>query len=151
VHAHHGFPPTRLWDYLFLFPMFLALMFKVKTLHMPIHPWIMQSEDQDSPMMIGFVGDEMTLKTIPLVCDPMVTSSLLVSCIANLEKKHGSLIIFTNSNVVFFTKVNLCCCTNSLLMKHASAPIFIVMDLLHFIMIGNKKQGIGFKYKLRPF
>ncbi len=46
----------------------------------------MQSEDQDSPMMIGFVGDEMTLKTIPLVCDPMVTSSLLVSCIASLEK-----------------------------------------------------------------
>jgi hypothetical protein len=123
----------------------------VKTLHMQIHPWIMQSEDQDSPIMIGFFGHAMTLKTIPLVCDPMVTSSLLVSCIASLEKIHGSLITFTNTNVVFFTKVNLCCCTNSLLMKHASALVFIVMDLLHLIMIGNKKQGIGSKYKLRPF
>jgi hypothetical protein len=46
----------------------------------------MQSEDQDSPMMIGFAEDEMTLKIVPLVCDPMVTSSLLVSCIASLEK-----------------------------------------------------------------
>jgi hypothetical protein len=118
---------------------------------MPIHPWIMQSEDQDSPMMMGFVGDEMTLKTIPLVCDPMVTSSLLVSCIASLKKRHGSLITLTNTNVVFFTKLNLCCPTISLLMKHASAPIFIVMDLLHLRMISNKKQGIGSKYKLRPF
>jgi hypothetical protein len=88
----------------------------------------MQSEDQDSPMMIGFVGDEMTLKIIPLVCDPMVTSSLLVSCIASLEKIHGLLITFIDTNVVFFTKVNLCCRTNSLLMKHASALVFIVMD-----------------------
>jgi hypothetical protein len=64
----------------------------------------MQSEDQDSQMMMGFVEDEMTLKTIPLVCDPMVTSSLLVSCITSLEKRHGSLITLTNTNFVFFTK-----------------------------------------------
>jgi len=38
-------------------------------------------------MMIGFVENEMTLKTILLVCDPMVISNALVSCIIALEEK----------------------------------------------------------------
>ncbi len=35
--------------------------------------------NQDNPMMIGFVRDEMTLKTTLLKCDPMVISNVLVS------------------------------------------------------------------------
>jgi hypothetical protein len=42
---------------------------------------------QYKPMMIGFVENEMTLKTILLVCDPMVISNALVSCIIGLVEK----------------------------------------------------------------
>jgi hypothetical protein len=38
-------------------------------------------------MMIGFVENEMTLKTISLVCDSMVISNALVSCIIGLAEK----------------------------------------------------------------
>jgi hypothetical protein len=38
-------------------------------------------------MMIRFVGDEMTLKTTLLVCDPMVISNALVSCVIGFKKK----------------------------------------------------------------
>jgi len=34
---------------------------------------------QDNPMMIGFVRDEVTLKTTLLECDAMVISNVLVS------------------------------------------------------------------------
>jgi hypothetical protein len=62
----------------------------------------------------------------------------------------------TVTNVTFFTKENLCC-TNSLLMKHIDALklnnvwVFIVVDLLHFITIGSRKQSVGFEYKMGPF
>jgi hypothetical protein len=42
-------------------------------------------------------------------------------------------------------------------MKHANALessnalISTIMDLSYFIMIGNKKQGVGPKSKLEPF
>jgi hypothetical protein len=42
-------------------------------------------------------------------------------------------------------------------MKHVdalesnNASIFIVVDLLHLIVIGNKKQGVGFENKWGPF
>jgi hypothetical protein len=42
-------------------------------------------------------------------------------------------------------------------MKHVNAPkssnvlVFIVVDLLHLIMIGNKKQGVGFENRLGLF
>jgi hypothetical protein len=42
---------------------------------------------QYNPMMIGFVENEMTLKTILLICDAMVISNALVSCIISLVKK----------------------------------------------------------------
>jgi hypothetical protein len=38
-------------------------------------------------MMIGFVRDEMTLKTTLLVCDPIVISDALVSCVIGLKEK----------------------------------------------------------------
>jgi hypothetical protein len=37
-------------------------------------------------MMIGFLEDEMTLKTTLLVWEPMVTSNGLVSCVIGLMK-----------------------------------------------------------------
>jgi len=64
--------------------------------------------------------------------------------------------ISTITNVTFFTKENLCC-TNSLLMKHIDALklnnvwVFIVVDLLHLITIGSRKQSVGFEYKMGPF
>jgi hypothetical protein len=42
-------------------------------------------------------------------------------------------------------------------MKHADPPksnnalVSIVMDLPYLIVIGNKKQGVGFEGKLGPF
>jgi hypothetical protein len=42
-------------------------------------------------------------------------------------------------------------------MKHIDAPesnnvsISIIMNLPYFIVINNKKQGVGSKNKLRPF
>jgi hypothetical protein len=41
---------------------------------------------QDNPMMMRFVRDEMIMKKIPLVCNPIVTFSTLVSCIINPKK-----------------------------------------------------------------
>jgi hypothetical protein len=37
--------------------------------------------------MIGFVEDEMTLKTTLLICDPMVISNALVSCVISFEER----------------------------------------------------------------
>jgi hypothetical protein len=42
---------------------------------------------QYNPMMTGFVENEMTLKIILLICDPIVISNALVSCIISLEEK----------------------------------------------------------------
>lgn len=54
--------------------------------------------NQENPMMIKFVRDEITLKTILLKCDPMV---------------------FTNTLVCL---LHQCLHTNSVLMKHKDAP-----------------------------
>jgi hypothetical protein len=59
--------------------------------------------------MVGFVREEMTLKTTLLVCDPMVISNSLVSCIIGLEKKFRPSITSTAIGVIFFTKGNLSC------------------------------------------
>jgi hypothetical protein len=53
---------------------------------LPIHSRIMQNE-HDNPMLIRFVGDEMTLKIILLLCDPIVTVNILVSCVIGLKKR----------------------------------------------------------------
>jgi hypothetical protein len=39
----------------------------------------------DNLVMIGFVKDEMTLKTTLLLCDPIITINALVSCIIGHE------------------------------------------------------------------
>ncbi len=105
-------------------------------------------------MMIGFFGDEMTLNTTLLECDPMLISNTLASCVIGHEERLWLSMTSIPISVTFFTKANLCCCTNSLSTKHVDAPessnvwVFIVMDLLHLIMIGNKKLGVRFEDKL---
>jgi hypothetical protein len=107
--------------------------------------------------MIGFVGDEMTLKITLIVCNPMVIYNALVTYVISSKERLWPLITSIATSMVFFTKGNLSCCTNSLSMKHvnasksSNASIFVVMDLLHFIAIDNKKQDVGSKYRLRSF
>jgi hypothetical protein len=75
---------------------------------------------QDNPMTIDFVRDEMTLKTTLLVCDPMIISKALVSCVISFGKKP--LITSTTINTIFFAKGSLNYHTNFLLMKHLDTP-----------------------------
>jgi hypothetical protein len=63
----------------------------------------------------------MTLKTTLLMGDPIVTCNALVSCVTSLNEKLHPLIISTSIGVCFFTKANLRCHANSLLMQHANA------------------------------
>jgi hypothetical protein len=53
--------------------------------------------------------------------DPIVTFNALVSYVTSLKEKLHPLIISTDIGVCFFTKANLCCHANSLLMQHANA------------------------------
>ncbi len=61
------------------------------------------------------------------------------------------------TGMFFFMRIILCCHISSLSMKHADPPksnnalVSIVMDLPYLIVIGNKKQGVGFEGKLGPF
>ncbi len=59
-------------------------------------------------MMIGFVKDEMPLKTTLLKCNPMLISNTLVSCVIGLKERFQSLMTLTITNVVFFIKVTSC-------------------------------------------
>jgi hypothetical protein len=78
--------------------------------------------NHDNLMMIGFVVDEMTLKTTLLLHDPIVTINALVSCVIGHEERFQPSITSTTTGVVFSNNVKLCCRTNSLLMKHANVP-----------------------------
>jgi len=95
---------------------------------------------QDNPMMIDFVRDEMILKTTLHVCNPMIISNVLVSCVISSKKKP-----LITMNTIFFTKVSLNYLTNFVSMKHLNASkssivlIFIIVDLLHLIVINQKK------------
>jgi hypothetical protein len=98
----------------------------------------------DNPMMIGFVKNEMTLKTTLLLCDRIITVIALVSCITGPKKSYDHHLIATS--VAFSTNIKLCSNTNSFLMKHIdaleskSAWVHTIMDLPPLIMMGNKKQ-----------
>ncbi len=97
-------------------------------------------------MMIGFVQDEMTLKTTLLLCDLIIIVNALVSCIIGLEKRFQPLITLIATCVAFSTNTKLCCRTNPLLMKHANALelrnvwVYMIVDLPPLIMMGNKKK-----------
>jgi hypothetical protein len=54
-------------------------------------------------MMIGFVRNEMTLKTTLLLYDPIVIDNALVSCVTSLEKRFQPLITLTIVGVIFST------------------------------------------------
>ncbi len=68
--------------------------------------------NHDDLMMIGFVINEMTLKTTLLLCDPIVTDNALVSCVTSLERRFQPLITLTIVGIVFSTNDKLCCRTN---------------------------------------
>jgi hypothetical protein len=102
----------------------------------------------DNPMMIGFVGDD--LKTTLLLCDPIVTINILVSCVIGPEKRFRPSIILTAIGVIFSTNAKLCYRTNSLSMKHADAPnsrsawVRTVVDSPPLIVMGNKNTKCWF-------
>jgi hypothetical protein len=111
----------------------------------------------DNPMMIGFVKDEMTLRTTLLLSDPIVTINALVSCVIGLEERFQPSVTSTTIGIVFSTNAKLCYRINSLSMKHANTPesknawVYIIVDLPPLIVMGNKNQGAGSKDKVRPF
>ncbi len=119
--------------------------------------WRLCKMNHDNPMMIGFVGDEMTLKTTLLLCDPIVIVNALVSCVISFEERFWPSITSITIGVIFSTNAKLCCHTNSSLMKHVDALeskcvwVRIIIDLLPLIMMGNKKQGVGSEDKVGPF
>ncbi len=78
--------------------------------------------NHDNPMMIRFVGDEMTLKKTLLLCDPIIIINALISCATGLEERFRPLITLIITNVTFSINAKLCCHTNSLSMKHVNAP-----------------------------
>jgi hypothetical protein len=53
-------------------------------------------------MMTRFFGDEMTLKTILLMCDPIITSNVLVSCVIGLEEKFQLLMTSIGIGLSFY-------------------------------------------------
>jgi hypothetical protein len=63
--------------------------------------------NHDKPMMIGFVGDEITLKTTLLVCVPILIFKALVSCIIGLEERLQPLMTSMATSMFFFTKIIL--------------------------------------------
>ncbi len=111
----------------------------------------------DNPMMIKFIKDKMTLKTFFLLYDPIITINVLVSCVTSPEKRFRPSIILTTTSVTFSTNAKLCHHTNSLSMKHVNALesknvwVHTIMDLPPLIVMGNRKQGVGYKDKVRSF
>jgi hypothetical protein len=63
----------------------------------------------------------MTLKTTLLVWEPMVTSNGLVSQVISFHEKIQPLMTSIDIGVLFSSKTNLYCCTNSLFIKHVDA------------------------------
>jgi len=104
----------------------------------------------DNPIMIRFVDGEMTLKTTLLLCDPIVIVNTLVSCVMDPKERFQPSMTLTTTGVAFSTNTKLCCCTNSLSMKHADALesknvwVRTIMDLPPLIMMGNKKTRCWF-------
>lgn len=77
-----------------------------------------------------------------------------ISCVTFIKKRLWPSMISNIITMVLFVKANLCCHTNSLLMKLVDVPksisawMFVVVNFLHLIMIGNMLQGVGSKNKL---
>jgi hypothetical protein len=109
--------------------------------------------NHDNLMMISFVEDHMTLKTILLLCDPIIIVNALVSCVTSPKEKFQPSITSTTTGVTFSTNTKLCYRTNSLLMKHADALTWVckIVDLPPLIVMGNKKQDVSFEDKVEPF
>jgi hypothetical protein len=112
---------------------------------------------QNEPMMIRFVGNEMTLKITLLLCDLIVTINALVPCVTSLRERFQSSIISIATCVTFSTNAKLCCHINYLSAKDENASkrrsvwVRTIVDLPPLIVMGNKKQGVSFEDKVGPF
>ncbi len=164
--GHLGFliPPRS--SFCFKFHMFLAKVSHSRASSCGVSKWrllICQSNGglcrtiQHNPMITRFFGDEMTLKTTLLMCEPMVTFDALVSCVIGPDERFWPSTTSTGTSVPFSTRTNLYCCTNSLSIKRAyalksrNAWASIVTSLLHLTMIGTNNHGARFEDKLAPF
>jgi hypothetical protein len=104
-------------------------------------------------MMTRFLRNEMTLKTILLMWELMVTSNGLVSCVIGRHERFQPLMTPTSTSVLFSTITNLYHCISSLSIKHVDASkcrnawASIITILLHLTMIGTKTHGVGSKNK----
>ncbi len=87
----------------------------------------------------------------------MATFNALVSCVTSPNERFRPSMTSTRTSVFFFTKANLYCYTNFLLMKHADALepksvwASIIMGLLHLIVISTKKHSAEFENNLGTF
>jgi hypothetical protein len=58
--------------------------------------------NHDKPMMIGFIGDEMTLKATLFVCIPILIFKGLVSCVTSPKQILQPLMTSIATGVFFF-------------------------------------------------
>ncbi len=99
--------------------------------------WGLCKTNQDNPMMIGFLKDEMTLKTTLLVWKPMVNlpSNGLVSYVTS-ERFRPSM-TSTGPGVLLSIKANLYCYTTSMSIKYVNAlksrSVWVSMVQIYYI------------------
>jgi hypothetical protein len=79
----------------------------------PLSFQILCKMNYDNPMMIRLVRGETTLKTILLLCDPIIIVNALVSCVIGPKERFRPSITLTAISIIFSTNSKLCCCTNS--------------------------------------
>jgi hypothetical protein len=78
----------------------------------------------------------------------MVTFNGLVSCVTSLDERFRPSTTSIDTSVLFSTRTNLYCHTNSLSIKHANVLksrnvwASIIISLLHLMMIGTKVLGL---------
>jgi hypothetical protein len=64
---------------------------------------------QNNEVMTRFFADEMTLETILLMCDPIVISNVLVSCVIGLEEKFQLLMTSIGIGLSFYVVGPIIC------------------------------------------
>jgi hypothetical protein len=102
--------------------------------------------NHDNTMMIGFVGDEMTLTFFLLLCNPIVTINTLVSCIITPEKRFRpsitsiALVSFSPPTPSYVVILILCRMKHVDAFESRNAWVCVIMDLPPLIMMGNKKR-----------
>jgi hypothetical protein len=106
---------------------------------------------QNNTMMTRFFGDEMTLKTILLMCDPIVTSNALECFSFMCYRSQGEIpivddfnwhwfVLFHQSQLMLLDQLFVdekCIC-----IEINKCFVSISMNLFHLIMIGRSKNMV---------